>query len=49
MSAVRRHVWVSNRAFSKLTGIKKVCMVCGQGSPGEERECPGKRSPEEAG
>ena len=39
----RKHLWVSNAAFSRLTGIRKVCMVCGQPSNNADRECPGKR------
>jgi hypothetical protein len=38
-----RHLWVSNRAFTALTGIKRVCLVCGQPDPGADRVCPGKR------
>jgi hypothetical protein len=44
-----KHVWISNAAFARLTGIAKVCMTCGLGlAKGErlireERVCPGKR------
>lgn len=27
------HVWVSNTAFTRLTGIKKVCLFCGTNDP----------------
>ena len=46
----RRHAWISNRAFEKMTGIAKVCMDCGLGlERGErliasERHCPGRRN-----
>ncbi len=38
----RRHDWISNAAFSRLTGIKKVCMTCGQPSNNADRYCSGK-------
>ena len=46
----RQHVWVSNAAFARATGIAKVCMDCGLGLvTGErliaaERVCPGTRA-----
>lgn len=29
----REHIFVSNRAFTRMTGIKKVCMMCGLTDP----------------
>lgn len=43
MNRSTAHVWVTSRAFTQLTGIKKVCMVCGQPSNNADRMCPGKR------
>ena len=40
----RKHVWISNAAFSRMTGTKKVCMVCGQPNTTAPRECSGERS-----
>ncbi len=41
------HVWVTNPAFTRMTGLRKVCMVCGlaldKGERLTERTCPGKR------
>lgn len=38
-----KHVWISNAAFTRATGIKKVCMTCGTPSNNAPSECPGKR------
>lgn len=38
----RPHMWISNTAFTKMTGIKKVCMDCRQPNTTAERFCPGK-------
>lgn len=38
---MRKHVKISNKAFSSLTGIKWVCMDCGQNNRNADRECPG--------
>jgi len=46
----RRHAWVRNAAFTRLTGLVKVCMECGLGMErGErlgaaERYCRGRRA-----
>lgn len=37
------HAWIKNTAFTKLTGIKKVCMMCGAPSNNAPKECPGER------
>lgn len=39
----RKHFWVSNAAVTRMTGVQKVCMDCGQPSNNADRECPGKR------
>jgi hypothetical protein len=39
-----RHVWISNRAFTRLTGIKAVCMVCRQPKETAPLYCPGSSS-----
>jgi hypothetical protein len=39
----RRHVWVSNKAFTAITGVRKVCMDCGQPDTSAAPECPGTR------
>ena len=39
-----KHVWISNRAFTRLTGFKKVCMGCGQPDKTADKTCPGKRA-----
>jgi hypothetical protein len=39
----RNHVWISNAAFKKLTGIGKVCMYCGKPKGQEAPSCPGKK------
>jgi ribosomal protein L40E len=39
----RRHFLISNRAFSRMTGIKKVCLDCGAADPPRGSVCPGKR------
>lgn len=39
-----KHVWISNAAFARMTGIKKVCMTCGQGSGNADKVCSGKRA-----
>lgn len=51
MSDELRHVWLSNAAFKNLTGIRKVCLLCGTPSnrPDDpawrpDRICPGKKS-----
>lgn len=38
-----KHTWISNRAFTTMTGVKKVCMVCGQTNLNAAKVCPGKR------
>lgn len=38
-----KHAWISNAAFARITGVKKVCMTCGAPSNNAPRECPGKR------
>ena len=45
----RPHMWISNDAFARMTGVKFVCMVCGRGvasrrDPEARESCPGKRS-----
>jgi hypothetical protein len=39
-----KHVWISNTAFTRLTGVKKVCLICGQPSNNADKVCPGKRA-----
>jgi hypothetical protein len=34
------HTWVANRAFTRLTGIKKVCLTCGQTNLNAQKTCP---------
>jgi ribosomal protein L40E len=43
MAEKRQHFLISNRAFTKMTGVKKVCMDCGAADPPKGSECPGKR------
>ena len=44
-----KHTWITNAAFTRMTGLARVCMACGLGlEKGErlipsERQCPGKR------
>ena len=38
-----KHCWMSNTAFSRLTGIKKVCLYCGQSNLNATKVCPGKK------
>jgi len=38
-----KHVWIKNVAFTRLTGIKKVCLACGQPDSTAAKVCPGKR------
>lgn len=40
----RKHFWISNAAFARMTGIKKICMDCGQPSNNADKVCPGKRA-----
>ena len=44
--ALMRHIWISNRAFARLTGITASCMECGAPVRKGERKpttpCPGK-------
>ena len=40
-----KHQWISNAAFARLTGIKKVCMVCRQPNTTAAKTCPGKPQP----
>ena len=40
---LRKHLLISNGAFARMTGIKKVCMDCGAADPPRNSECPGKR------
>jgi hypothetical protein len=40
----RPHIWISNAAFTRMTGIKKVCITCGQPSNNADKKCPGKRA-----
>jgi hypothetical protein len=44
----KRHAWVSNRAFERMTGLARVCMVCGlaleRGERLVEKVCPGRRA-----
>ena len=46
----RPHVWISNAAFARATGIVRVCMDCGLGLEKgerltkEERYCRGRRT-----
>lgn len=42
MLVKKKHAWISNSAFTKLTGIKKVCMDCKQTNLNAEKDCPGK-------
>ena len=39
-----KHIWISNTAFAKITGVKKLCMTCGQPKDTADRVCPGKRT-----
>jgi hypothetical protein len=41
MSTKRAHVWISNAAATKLTGVKRVCLVCKQTNVTAAKECPG--------
>lgn len=34
------HTWVSNRAFTRLTGLKRVCLTCGQSNLNATKTCP---------
>lgn len=43
LSKPRLHVWVSNAVFTRLTGVKKVCVDCGAPSNTALKVCPGKR------
>lgn len=36
----RKHTWIANRAFTRMTGLKKVCLTCGQSNPNATKECP---------
>jgi hypothetical protein len=45
---IRKHVWINNAAFARMTGIKKVCLVCGQPNISADASCPGKRLTPEA-
>ena len=40
---MKKHDWIRNAAFTRMTGIRKVCMTCGAPSDNAPRECPGKR------
>ena len=44
---VRRHGYeamlVSNGAFARMTGIKRVCFDCGAADPRKGSECPGRK------
>jgi hypothetical protein len=50
VEARRKHAWISNAAFARMTGIVKVCVDCGLGLEkgerltAEERYCIGKRA-----
>lgn len=44
MADPRKHVWISNAAFARVTGVKKVCMTCGQPNNTADKECPGQRT-----
>ena len=39
----RHHIWLRNTAFTRLTGVPKVCFTCGQPSNTADRWCPGKK------
>jgi hypothetical protein len=39
----RQHFWIKNAAFSRITGVKKVCMDCGQTDRNADKVCPGHR------
>ena len=39
----RKHFWISNAAFTRMTGAQKVCMDCGQTSINPDPLCPGRR------
>ena len=41
VQAALKHVWISNAAFARITGIKKVCMLCGQANTNADKTCPG--------
>jgi hypothetical protein len=41
-----KHVWISNAAFARITGVKKVCMVCGQPNTTADKVCPGTKEKE---
>lgn len=45
----KKHAWLTNRALTKLTGVRAVCMDCGEARMGSLRGgvCPGVR-PESA-
>lgn len=38
----RRHSWIRSTAFTAITGVRKVCMDCGQTDKKQDRYCPGK-------
>lgn len=35
-----KHTWISNRAFTRMTGIKRVCLTCGQSNMNATKVCP---------
>lgn len=44
----RKHFWIGNAAFQRMTGIKHICMDCGLGvtslrDPEAKTTCPGVR------
>jgi hypothetical protein len=39
----RKHFLISNPAFTRLTGVRRVCMDCGAADPPRNSVCPGKR------
>jgi len=47
MPEPRKHTWISNRAYERLTGLARVCMDCGlaleRGERLVEKVCPGPR------
>jgi hypothetical protein len=39
-----KHCWVSNRAFTRIYGIKKICLYCRQTNENATKVCPGKKA-----
>ena len=47
----KKHCWIRNLAFTKVTGFRAVCLNCGEPREGSLRGgvCIGYKKPEEAG